>query len=416
MGIGLQRMLNQQTYALVLAGGRGSRLHELTNRRAKPAVPFAGTLRIVDFALGNCVNSGLRRIGVLTQYKSQSLIRHVERSWGFLDASLDEYVEVVPAQQQLGDRWYSGTANAVFQNLEILGESGARHVLVLCGDHVYRMDYGVMVAEHAARGAQLSVACIEIPLSEAREFGVMRVDGDGRVTAFDEKPACPAALPGKPDAALISMGIYVFELGYLAHELARDDADIDSSHDFGKDMIPRLLDGGRVFAHRFEASCVGRPGQAPYWRDVGTLDAYWSANLDLTQDVPELDLHDADWPLHGRQPSLAPAKFVFDQASRRGMALDSLVAGGCVVSGATVRRSVLVHGVRVDEGSRIEDSVVLPDTRIGRGVQLRRAIVDSRCVLPDGLQVGLDAAFDRERFRVTARGVTLVVPEMLLPH
>ena len=400
-------------YVLVLAGGRGSRLRQLTDHRAKPAVPFGGSMRIIDFALGNCVNSGLRRIGVLTQYKAQSLIRHVERSWGFLEDSLGEYVDVLPAQQQIDEGWYSGTANAVHQNMHIVREARPDHVLVLGGDHIYKMDYSVMLAEHVARGAQVSVACLEVAVEDATEFGVMAVDDDGRVVAFEEKPARPAALPGKPGRALVSMGIYVFDFAFLAAQLDRDAADSQSSHDFGKDLIPALIGQARVCAHRFEDSCVNMVGDQPYWRDVGTLEAYWEANLDLTQVVPELNLYDPSWPMLGRQLHRPPAKFVFDDASRRGMAVDSLVSAGCIVSGATVRRSILFYNVRVGEGSLVEDSVVLPNVTIGRGVTLRRTVIDKHCVLPDGFQAGLDPVQDRARFHVSERGITLVTPAML---
>jgi glucose-1-phosphate adenylyltransferase len=408
------RAITHNTYALVLAGGRGSRLRQLTDHRAKPAVPFAGTMRIIDFALGNCVNSGLRRIGVLTQYKAQSLIRHVERSWGFLEASLGEYVDIVPAQQRLDERWYTGTANAVFQNLDILCESMPTYVVVLGGDHVYKMDYGVLLAEHAERGADLSVACLEVSKEEAGDLGIMSVDGSGRIVAFEEKPVHPATVPGKPGRALASMGIYAFNADFLIEQLQIDAADADSSHDFGKDIIPRLVGTAKVYAHRFEHSCVNMVGDRPYWRDVGTLDSYWEANLDLTKVVPELNLYDEAWPMLGRQPHRPPAKFVFDDVGRRGIAVDSLVSDGCIVSGALVRRSILFYGARAGEGSVVEDSVVLPNVNIGRGVTLRRTIVDKGCVLPDGLKVGIDPAKDRARFYVTERGVVLIGPQMLL--
>ena len=408
-----RRALTQRTYALVLAGGRGSRLHQLTDHRAKPALPFAGTMRIIDFALGNCVNSGLRRIGVLTQYKAQSLIRHVERSWGFLEASLGEYVDIVPAQQRLDERWYTGTADAVYQNLDILRESQPDYVVVLGGDHVYKMDYAAMLAEHVDCGADMSVACLQVPLADASEFGVMTVDARDRIVAFDEKPAQPTPIPGRSDRALASMGIYVFSADFLVEQLERDAADTQSSHDFGKDLIPRLVGSAHVHAHRFENSCVNMVGDRPYWRDVGTLDAYWEANLDLTHVVPELNLYDEAWPMLGRQPHRPPAKFVFDDAGRRGVAIDSLVSDGSIVSGALVRRSILFSNARVGEGSTVEDSVVLPGVRIGRDVRLQGAIIDKRCVLPDGLRVGFDAERDRERFKVTERGVVLVTPQML---
>ncbi len=407
------RAITQDTYALVLAGGRGSRLRQLTDHRAKPAVPFGGTMRIIDFALGNCVNSGLRRIGVLTQYKAQSLIRHVERSWGFLEASLGEYVDIVPAQQRRDERWYIGTADAVYQNLYILRESRPKHVMVLGGDHIYKMDYGVMLAEHVQRGADMSVACLEVPLADAGDFGIMTVDAEQRIVAFDEKPAHPQPLPGKPGRALASMGIYAFDADFLVRQLELDAADPASSHDFGKDLIPRLVHTARVYAHHFADSCVNMVGDRPYWRDVGTLDAYWEANLDLTQVVPELNLYDEAWPMLGRQPHRPPAKFVLDDPNRRGTAVDALVSDGCIVSGALVRRSILFYGARVGEGSVVEDSVVLPNVVIGRNVRLRRTIIDKQCVLPDGFEAGIDAARDRARFIVTERGVVLVTPQML---
>jgi len=416
MNIDARRGLTRNTYTLVLAGGRGSRLRQLTDHRAKPAVPFAGTMRIIDFTLGNCVNSGLRRIGVLTQYKAQPLIRHIERSWGFLEASLGEFVDIVPAQQQTGERWYSGTANAVFQNLDLVRESGSAHVVVLAGDHVYKMDYSVMLAEHVSRGAQLSVACLEVPVEDAVDFGVMSIDDQQRIVAFDEKPASPRPLPGRPGKALASMGIYTFDTPFLIDLLERDAANPASSHDFGRDVIPGVLQSARVFAHRYEDSCVNMVGDRPYWRDVGTLDAYWEANLDLVRVVPELNLYDESWPVLGRQPTRPPAKFVFDDPGRRGMAVDSLVSGGCIVSGATVRRSILFNGVTVADGSLVEDAVVLSNVSIGRNVVLRRVIVDRRCVLPDGFTAGVDLARDRQRFHVTERGICLVTPDMLAAH
>jgi glucose-1-phosphate adenylyltransferase len=405
--------LTQHAYAIVLAGGRGTRLRQLTDWRAKPAVPFAGKLKIIDFALSNCINSGIRRIGVLTQYKAQSLIRHIERGWGFLEINLGEFVDVVPAQQRAGEQWYSGTADAVWQNLDILREAHPDWVLVLAGDHVYKMDYSRMLAEHESSGADATVACIEVPREEATAFGVIAVDEGGRVVRFDEKPADPPSLPGHPDISLVSMGIYVFSHALLAEELARDAADPRSSHDFGHDLLPWLVAKGNVMAHRFEDSCVNMVNGRPYWRDVGTVDAYWEANLDLTKVVPDLNLYDDQWPILSRQRQLPPAKFVFDDVGRCGSATDSLVSSGCIVSGATVRRSMLFSNVRVSEGSVIEDTVVLPNVMIGRGVHLRRAVVDKNCVLPDGFRAGFDDRADRERFHVTERGVLLIVPEML---
>lgn len=416
MKIDQRRGLTRDTYTLVLAGGRGRRLCQLTDHRAKPAVPFGGTMRIIDFTLGNCVNSGLRRIAVLTQYKAQPLIRHLVRRWGFLEASLGEFVDIVPAQQQTGERWYSGTANAVYQNLDLVREAAPAHVMVLAGDHVYKMDYSLMLAEHVARHAQLSVSCLEVPIETASEFGVMAIDGTQRILAFDEKPARPQPVPGRPGRALVSMGIYAFDTAFLVDLLERDAADPGSSHDFGHDVIPGALATARAFAHRFEHSCVNMVDGRPYWRDVGTLDAYWEANIDLTRVVPELNLYDESWPVLGRQPNRPPAKFVFDDEGRRGVAIDSLVAGGCIVSGATVRRSILFGGVHVAEGSLVEDSVVLSDVHIGHDAVLRRSIIDGRCQLPDGFRVGVDPLRDRARFHVTERGICLVTPDMLATH
>jgi glucose-1-phosphate adenylyltransferase len=405
--------LTQRTYALVLAGGRGSRLRQLTDWRAKPSVPFAGKLKIIDFPLSNCVNSGIRRIGVLTQYKAQSLIRHIERGWGFLEVNLGEYIDVVPAQQRVDEHWYSGTANAVYQNLDILNEAKPDHVLVLAGDHVYKMDYARMLADHVASGAELSVAGIEVPIEQAHEFGVMQLDGQQRVRAFSEKPTHPEPLAERPGVALASMGIYVFDTKVLVDELVRDAHDPKSTHDFGCDLIPHMVQTRRVFAHRFADSCISSAGARPYWRDVGTVDAYWEANLDLTHVVPELDLYDDRWPILSLQRQLAPAKFVFDDDGRRGMAVDSLVSSGCIVSGGMVRRSILFSKVRVGDRSLIEDSVVLPGVNVGADVVIRRAVIDKRCVIADGTQIGVDADADGARFHVTERGIVLVTPEML---
>jgi glucose-1-phosphate adenylyltransferase len=406
--------LTHHAYAMVLAGGRGSRLGPLTERRSKPAVPFAGKLKIIDFTLSNCVNSGVRRIGVLTQYKAQSLIRHIERGWGFLAASLGEYVDVAPAQQQQGEAWYCGTADAVWQNVDLIREAAPRHVLVLGGDHVYKMNYAQMLHDHVDSGAACTVACVEVPLDHARDFGVVHVDASGRIAGFQEKPAQPRALPGHPGLALASMGVYAFDTEVLLRALTDDAADAGSKHDFGHDVIPALLQRSAVHAHRFATSAVHSAGGAPYWRDVGTIDAYWHANMDLLQVVPSLDLYDDAWPILSQQRQLPPAKFVFDEDGRRGMAVDSLVASGSIVSGATVRRSVLFSKVRVDEGSTVEDSLLLPNVATGRGVRLRRAIIDKHCRLPDGFHAGIDPAADRARgFHCTAEGIAVVTPEML---
>lgn len=405
--------LMQQTCAMVLAGGRGSRLHQLTDWRAKPAVPFAGSLRIIDFALSNCVNSGVRRVNVLTQYMAQSLIGHIERGWGFLESALDEFIDVVPAQQRMGEAWYRGTADAVYQNLDLLHEARPEYVLVLAGDHVYKMDYGVMLAEHIANGADVSISCIQVAAEQCRDFGIVSADAAGRISAFVEKPDSAPCVPGQPGRVLASMGVYIFNTDTLDAALLRDAENPASAHDFGHDVLPALLVARRVFAHRFENSCVNMVGVQPYWRDVGTVDAYWEAHMDLVAVVPQLNLYDDHWPVFSLQQQLAPAKFVFDEAGRRGEAINSLVCSGCIVSGAAVRRSLLAHKVRVDEGSLIDESVVLHNVRIGRDVRLRRCVVDKSCELPDGFAAGINSAQDRERFHVTERGITLITPEML---
>lgn len=408
------RQLTHDAFALVLAGGRGTRLHELTNWRAKPAVPFAGKFRIIDFTLSNCVNSGIRRIGVATQYKAHSLIRHIQRGWSFLDGRFEEFIELLPAQQQMGEAWYSGTADAVFQNLGVVRRHSPKYVLVLSGDHIYKMDYGRMIAFHVARQADMTVGCVEVPLQDARAFGVMGVDGDDRVTSFSEKPAQPQPMPGLPDQALASMGIYVFNAQFLYEQLIRDADDPRSSHDFGKDVIPYVAPRFRVFAHRFGESCVGtKAADKPYWRDVGTVDAYWEANMELTKVLPEFNMYDRDWPIWTYQDQLPPAKFVFDNDDRRGMAIDSMVSGGCIISGAVVRRSLLFSDVHIESGSLIEDSVILPNARIGSKVVLKRVVTDRGCEISDGTEIGVDPARDRQRFHVTKKGITLVTPEML---
>jgi glucose-1-phosphate adenylyltransferase len=405
--------LARDTYALVLAGGRGSRLRELTEWRCKPAVPFGGKYRIIDFTLSNCVNSGVRRIGVATQYKSQSLIQHLQRGWSFLDGRIGEHVDILPAQQQVAESWYSGTADAVFQNLNVLRRDGCRYVLVLSGDHVYKMDYGRLLEEHAARDADATVVCVEVPLADARNFGVLSVDESGRIVGFDEKPAAPAPMTGAPDRALASMGVYVFNAPFLYEQVMRDADDPRSSHDFGKDVIPHIARRYRVHTHRFAESCVDMPRGEPYWRDVGTLDAYWEANMELAKVTPDLNLYDRDWPVWTYQEQLPPAKFVFDSDSRRGMAVDSIVSGGCIVSGASVRRSVLFSNVRVLDGALVEDCVVLPDVVIGPRVRVRRAILDRHCRLDAGMEAGAIPEEDSKRFRVTEKGLTLVTPEMV---
>jgi glucose-1-phosphate adenylyltransferase len=405
--------LVRSTYALILAGGRGTRLKQLTDWRAKPAVPFGGKHRIVDFALSNCVNSGVRRIGVVTQYKAHSLIQHVRRGWSFLDPGLQEFIDVLPAQQRVQDSWYQGTADAVYQNLDIINMSSPAFVLVLAGDHVYKMDYGVMLAEHVAARADVSVSCIEVARSDAHAFGIVQIDADKRVIAFREKPANPDPVPGRADVSLASMGVYVFNATFLYRRL-RDDARLThSAHDFGHDILPSLIGNADVRAHLFANSCVNMADGQPYWRDVGTLDAYWEANIDLTRITPQLNLYDKRWPIRTFQEQLPAAKFVFDDDQTRGHAMDSLVSNGSIVSGATVRRSLLSTNVVVEKYSVIEDSVVLPDVEIGQHVTLRHVIVDKFCRIPDGFVAGVDPEEDRRRFEVTERGTILITPEML---
>ena len=412
--------LTRATFAMVLAGGRGSRLFQMTDWRAKPAVPFGGKFRIIDFTLSNCVNSGIRRIGVATQYKAQSLIHHLQHGWSFLDGRFDEFIDLLPAQQQVTENWYRGTADAVFQNLDVLRRNRPKYVMILSGDHVYKMDYSRMLAEHVEREAELSVACMDVPLEDGTSFGVMGVDAQQRVVSFTEKPKNPQPLPGRPDRALISMGVYVFNADFLYEQLIRDSDDRDSSHDFGKDLLPYAMPRYRVFAHHFSDSCVGMTheelDEIPYWRDVGTLDAYWEANMELTKVTPDLNIYDQDWPIWTYQEQLPPAKFVFDDDGRRGMAVDSLVSGGDIISGAAVRRSMLFSSVRVHSYSTVEDSVILPKVDIGRNVRLRRVIIDKYCHVPAGLTAGYHAEEDRKRFHVTENGITLITPEMLGQH
>ena len=406
--------LPKRAVALVLAGGRGSRLKNLTDTRAKPAVYFGGKFRIVDFALSNCLNSGIRRIGVITQYKSHSLLRHLQRGWAFLKTEMNEFVDLLPAQQRVDEEsWYRGTADAVYQNQDILAAYRADYVVVLAGDHIYKQNYALMLADHVAQGRECTVGCIEVSQQEATAFGVMAIDAERRITDFVEKPADPPTIPGKPGRSLASMGIYIFNARHLYKELERDMNDANSSHDFGKDIIPKMVKAGQAVAHPFELSCVGaRSGQAPYWRDVGTIDAYWDANIDLTATDPLLNLYDNNWPIWTYQPQLPPAKFVHNQDDRRGMAIESLVSGGCIVSGA-VFRSVLFSLVRVHSYSSVNWSVLLPGVQVGRHARINRAVIDRDCVIPDGLVIGEDAAADAERFYRTDSGITLVTRDML---
>jgi glucose-1-phosphate adenylyltransferase len=407
--------LSRQAMAYVLAGGRGSRLLEMTDVRAKPAVYFGGKFRIIDFALSNALNSGIRRIAVATQYKAHSLIRHLQRGWNFFRPERNETFDILPASQRVSEEmWYRGTADAVYQNLDIIADYDVRFVIVLAGDHVYKMDYEPMLQQHVEQKAKVTVGCIEVPIAEATGFGVMHVDEKDRIIDFVEKPADPPPMPGRPDLALASMGIYVFDTDFLVQELRRDAIDPDSQHDFGKDIIPRLVAEGAAVAHPFSRSAIRpSPGAEPYWRDVGTIDAYFAANIDLTEVVPALDIYDHNWPIWTYSEMNAPAKFVHDYPGRRGSATSSLVSGGCVVSGATIWRSVLFNDVRVNSYSRVELAVIMPGVEIGRSVRLRNVIVDRGVKIPEGLIVGEDPVADAQRFRRSEGGVCVITQKMI---
>lgn len=405
--------LTKNTVAMILAGGRGSRLKDLTDWRAKPAVPFGGKFRIIDFPLSNCINSGIRRVGVATQYKAHSLIQHIQRGWGFLRGEFDEYVQLLPAQQRVDEDWYKGTADAVFQNLDILRASGAEYVLILAGDHIYKMDYGQMLASHVRNNADMTVACINVPLEDAKGFGVMTIDDTDRVVKFSEKPSNPEPMPGSETEALASMGIYVFNADFLYEQLIRDADDPKSSHDFGADIIPYLIKKYRVCSHKFSDSCVGATDSKFYWRDVGTIDAYWEANMELTRVIPELNLYDRKWPIWTYQEHLPPAKFVFNSDGRRGIATDSMVSGGCLISGSTVDSSVLFSDVRVHSYCDIKGAVILPKVTVNRHVVLKNVVIDRGTIIPEGMEIGVDLKEDRKRFYVSEKGIVLVTPEML---
>ena len=404
--------LTRDTYAMILAGGRGSRLYELTEWRAKPALYFGGKFRIIDFPLSNCINSGIRRVGVVTQYKAHSLIKHVVRGWGHFRQELGEGVEILPASQRTSNNWYQGTADAVFQNIDIIRGEIPTYVLILSGDHVYRQDYGDMLAFHTGTGADMTVCCYVVPVDEAAgAFGVMEVDKNDRIIGFEEKPANPKSIPGKPGYCLASMGNYVFNSGFLFEQLRSDHKNMQSDHDFGKNIIPSIIADNDVYAFRFQSSSKDIE---PYWRDVGTLDSYWKANIELTYPIPALNMYDMRWPVWTYQEQLPPAKFVFNDDDRRGTAVDTLVSSGCIVSGARVTSSVLFSRVRANSWSTIEESVILPEVEIGRHCRLRKVILDRGCSIPEGMQIGVDHEEDRARgFRVTAGGVTLVTRPML---
>lgn len=413
----LSRQLLKRTVALVLAGGRGSRLQQLTDRRAKPAVYFGGKFRIVDFVLSNCLNSGIRRIAVVTQYKSHSLLRHLQRGWSFLRGEMNQFIDLLPAQQRVNEEhWYRGTADAVFQNGDILRSYEPEYVLVLAGDHIYKMDYSLMLLDHVESGAGCTVGCIEVPRGEASAFGVMAIDAQRKVIDFMEKPADPPPMPGKPDISLASMGIYVFTADYLYQLLDADLANAESNHDFGKDIIPRAVGEGCVVAHPFSMSCVPAEepgGSAAYWRDVGTVDAFWAANLDLASISPALNIYDREWPIWTLQEQLPPAKFVHDANGQHGITFNTLVSGGCIVSGSHVSNSVLFSDVRVHSFCDIDQSVILPNSEVGRGCRFRKVVIDRGCKIPDGMVIGEDPALDAERFNRSESGVVLVTTDML---
>ncbi|KQT21333.1 MAG: glucose-1-phosphate adenylyltransferase [Bradyrhizobium sp.] len=407
--------LARQALAFVLAGGRGSRLLELTDRRAKPAVYFGGKSRIIDFALSNAVNSGIRRIAVATQYKAHSLIRHLQMGWNFFRPERNESFDILPASQRVSENmWYVGTADAVYQNIDIIESHACRFIVVLAGDHIYKMDYEVMLRQHVESGADVTVGCLEMPRTESSGFGIMHVDENGWIHEFLEKPKDPPPMPGKPDVSLASMGIYVFDAKFLFDQLKRDAEDPNSNHDFGKDIIPYLVKNGRAMAHQYSTSCV-RTGSdlRAYWRDVGTVDAYWAANIDLTDVVPELDLFDRAWPIWSYAEITPPAKFVHDEESRRGQAVSSLVSGGCIISGASLRRSLLFTGVRVNSYANVENAVIMPYVNVGRGARLKNVVIDRGVEIPEGLVVGEDPELDAKRFRTTEQGISLITQPML---
>lgn len=404
--------LTRDTLAIILAGGQGSRLKELTAWRAKPSVPFGGKFRIIDFPLSNCVNSGIRRIAVATQYKSHSLIQHIQRGWGHFRGDFGEFVELLPAQQRIKENWYLGTADAVYQNLDILRAHNPEYVLILAGDHIYKMDYGPMLARHVENKADMTVGCFEVSLEEAKSFGVMAVEDDNRIVEFAEKPDNPKSAPGLQDCALASMGIYIFNTAFLIEQLIKDADNSQSSRDFGKDIIPHVVNRYRAFAYSFNNK---EEQHQTYWRDVGTIDAFWKANQELIGVSPELNLYDDEWPIWTHQEQLPPAKFVFDDDERRGMAVDSMVSGGCIISGSKVSHSLLFSNVRVNSYSLVENSVLLPNVSIGQNCIIKNAVIDKGTQIPDGTTIGVDLEEDKKHFRVTEKGIVLVTPDMIGP-
>jgi glucose-1-phosphate adenylyltransferase len=402
--------LTSGTLAIVMAGGRGERLKGLTVNRCKPATPFGGKFRIIDFVLSNCVNSGIRQISILTQYKQQPLIQHVQQGWSYLRGEFGEFVEVIPAQQQIGEMWYRGTSDALYQNLDLIRSHRPKHVLVLAGDHIYKMDYGPMIAYHVEKGADITVGVVQLPAAESKSFGVLTATEWNRVTKFSEKPAQPDTLPGRPDSILASMGIYVFNTSLLEKLLTEDAQDPNSVHDFGKNIIPTAIGNRQVFAYPFQD--VKTRAQS-YWRDVGTVDAYYDANIELVHVKPELNIYDREWPIWTYQEHQPPAKFILDDDARRGMAVNSMVSGGVIISGSHVQNSLIFSDVRVDERSFVDSAVILPHVDVGRGCTIKRAIVDEGCQIPDGMSIGTDLTLDEKRFHVTENGVVLVTADML---
>ncbi|MCK5829747.1 MAG: glucose-1-phosphate adenylyltransferase [Methylococcales bacterium] len=403
--------LTRNTVALILAGGRGTRLNKMTDWRAKPAVPFGGKYRIIDFPLSNCINSGIRRIGILTQYKADPLIKHIQQGWGYLRGEFGEFINLMPAQQTAqGGGWYEGTADAVYQSIDMLRSQNCEHVLILAGDHIYKMDYGAMLADHVQQDADLTIGCLEVSLEEAKDFGVMHVDENRIVHAFVEKPENPPCIPGRTDVALASMGIYIFNTEYLIEQLIRDAETTGSTRDFGHDIIPAVIDDHTVNAYPF----LNLQGEQSYWRDVGTIDAYWSANMELIGVNPDLNLYDKTWPIWTYQEQNPPAKFIFDdEDDRRGQAIDSMVAGGCIISGASIKHSLIFSNVRVNSYSVVQDSVILPESIIGRHCRITKAIIEKGCHLPEGTIIGEDKKEDEKRFFVSPDGIVLVTPDML---
>ncbi len=408
------KRLTQRSMVFVLAGGRGSRLKELTDRRVKPAVQFGGKARIIDFALSNAMNSGIRKMAIATQYKAHSLIRHVQRGWNFLSAERNEFIDVLPASQRGGtESWYKGTADAVTQNIDIVDSYGVDYVIILAGDHIYKMDYEIMLRQHVAAKADVTIGCLTVPRMEATAFGVMGTDQDGRITDFLEKPADPPGTPEDPDLALASMGIYVFDWKFLRALLEKDALDEKSTNDFGNDLIPDIVKNGKAMAHRFDESCVRAEGAPAYWKDVGTVDAFWQAHIDLTNFTPELDLWDKNWPIWTYNQAVPPAKFIHDESDRRGMAISSMISGGCIISGTEVRNSVLFTNVHTNSYAVLDHAVILPDVTIKRSAKLHKVVVDAKVVIPEGLEVGINPEEDKKWFRVTETGVTLITQDML---